>query len=337
MTLIPQWVHRFLRPFPADAREGILTALRVAPFVAVFGAAYSLLITPTYISTAAFIAETPSTRGLSGSLGALADQFGFGMSLGSGPSPAYFADLLTTRSILEPLLALPMQMQKDSTTKPLLVLLKAKGKTPSLKQEAGVKRLRRAVRITPDVKTNVITIAVSSRDPLLSFEIAKALLASLDQFNMSVRQSRARNERQFLEGRVTDIQDQLRQAEDSMQQFMSANRGDTRGIPTLAFREARLRRNLEMMQTRFVELQRQLDQARVQEVRDTPAITVLDQPNVPARRAKPYRKLVTLVVTVLGMSLAYGYSRLRSAYRTAVAISDASQTRDSRALAGRPA
>jgi uncharacterized protein involved in exopolysaccharide biosynthesis len=156
---------------------------------------------------------------------------------------------------------------------------------------------------------------VDARDPLLAYQVAQALLSSLDRFNVSVRRSRARNERDFLEGRVAAAQDDLRSAESDLEHFLATNRGDTRSSPSLAFREAGLRRKLDMTQTRFVDLQRQLDQARVQEVRDTPAITVLDKPYVPARRYRPRRRLVTLEVLVVGMVAAYALSRLASAVK----------------------
>jgi uncharacterized protein involved in exopolysaccharide biosynthesis len=312
---MPGWVHNLLTPLPDDARRAALAALRAAPFAAALGVAYALLAPQVYQSTTAFVAESQNTRSLPAGLGALADQFGIGASLGSGPSAAYFADLLETRSILEPMLDVPMQLQTDTTPHALIELLRARGRNPADRRERGVRRLRRSIRVTPDAKTNVITVAVDARDPLLASEIAQALLAGLDRFNVSVRKSRARNEREFLEGRVADVTDQLRTAEDSLERFLNSNRGDVRSSPSLAFREARLRRKVEMTQTRFVDLQRQLDQARVQEVRDTPAITVLDKPNIPARRYKPNRKLVTIVITLLGMSLAYGVSRLRSAIR----------------------
>ncbi|HUL01704.1 MAG TPA: hypothetical protein VLV16_00585 [Gemmatimonadales bacterium] len=310
--MIPQWVHRVLRPLPEDVRRATLAAIRTAPFVGVLGAVYALLAPQHFQSTAAFIAESQNNRSLPAGLGALADQFGVGASLGSSQSPAYFADLLETRSILEPMLDMSMHLSNDTTSRPLIDLLHAKGRNVRDRRERAVRRLRRSISVSPDVKTNVITLAVDARDPLLASEIAQALLSGLDQFNVSVRRSRARNEREFLEGRVADVQDQLRAAEDSLQQFLTSNRGDVRASPSLSFREARLRRQVELTQTRFVELQRQLDQARVQEVRDTPAITILDKPNVPARRYKPNRKLVTIVITLLGMSIAYGLSRLRS-------------------------
>jgi uncharacterized protein involved in exopolysaccharide biosynthesis len=220
--------------------------------------------------------------------------------------------LLETRSILLPILDIPTTTMDDSVPRPLIDRLRIQTPEPRYRIERGIVKLRNSLRISPDAKTSVVNLAVDARDPLLAYQIAQALLSSLDRFNVSVRQSRARNERNFLEARVTATQDDLRSAEADLERFLASNRGDVRSSPSLAFRETGLRRKLDMTQTRFVELQRQLDQARVQEVRDTPAITVLDKPNIPAKRYRPRRRQITMVVTFIGMVAAYALSRLSS-------------------------
>jgi len=222
---------------------------------------------------------------------------------------------MSGRATVSSVVDIPMTTTEDTVARPLIERLKIKTPDLAYRREVAVKKLRASLQITPDIKTNVVDVSVDARDPLLAFEVAQALLASLDRFNVSVRRSRARNEREFLEGRVGAVQDDLRAAEAALEQFLATNRGDTRSSPSLAFRETGLRRKLDMTQTRFVDLQRQLDQARVQEVRDTPAITVLDRPNLPARRYRPRRKLVTLEVLVVGMLFAYAFSRLNSFIR----------------------
>jgi uncharacterized protein involved in exopolysaccharide biosynthesis len=295
-------------------RRGLIASLRAAPFAFALGIVIALVSPAHYLSSAAFVAEAQDTRSLaSAGLGALAGQFGISAGgIGGAQTPVYFADLLETRSILLPILDLPMTTTDDTVPRPLIDRLRIKTREPRYRIERGLIRLRGSLQVNPDAKTNVVSVSVDARDPLLAYQIAQALLSSLDKFNVNVRRSRARNEREFLEGRVAAAQDSLRTAETDLEQFLSANRGDVRSSPSLAFRETRLRRRLDMTQTRFVDLQRQLDQARVQEVRDTPAITVIDKPYVPARRYRPRRKLVTLEVLVVGMVAAYALSRLIS-------------------------
>jgi uncharacterized protein involved in exopolysaccharide biosynthesis len=300
-----------LLSIPTDVRRALRTSLSVAPLAAAIGAAIAFAWPKHYLSTASFVAESQGLRTLPSAIGALADQFGVAAGAGGTQSPAFFADLLESRAILLPILTMPTTTGDDSEPKTLLERLHVGAPTRKDREERGLRKLQSMLQITPDAKTNVVTLGVDARDPALAYQVATALLANLDQFNVSVRRSRARNEREFLEGRVADAQGDLRVAEGDLEQFLSANR-DTHSSPALAFKETRLRRQVELAQTRFIELQRQLDQARIQEVRDTPVITILDKPNIPERHYRPRRVLVVLVALMLGMFVGYGFTRLTS-------------------------
>ncbi|OLD46833.1 MAG: hypothetical protein AUI63_04570, partial [Gemmatimonadetes bacterium 13_1_40CM_2_60_3] len=299
-----------LGALPDDVRRAVVVAIRCAPVSAAVGAAIAFLWPNHYLSTASFVAESRNVRALPSALGALADQFGVAAGAGGGQSPAFFADLLESRAILMPILSMSTSTSAGDHPKPLLDRLDVGDPRRIDRQERGLGKLRNMLTVTPDAKTNVVTLGVDARDPEVAYQIASALLKNLDEFNVTVRRSRARNEREFLEARVSEAQTDLQSAERELEQFLSANRADTRSSPSLAFREARLRRNVDLAQTRFVELQRQLDQARIQEVRDTPVITVLDKPNLPERHYRPRRALVVVVVLLLGMLGAYAVSRL---------------------------
>ena len=309
MGVVPlgQFVRRAV---PEDIRRGLGASLRTAPFAAILGVAVALLLPKHYLSTASFVAESQNLRALPAALGALADQFGVAAGAGAGQSPAFFADLLESRAILLPILSMSTTVQGDGSPRPLIERLGVGGPEQPDREERGLRKLRNMIDVTPDVKTNVVTFGVDSRDAQIAYQIATALIERLDQFNVSKRRSRARNEREFLDARVSDAQRELQEAENGLEQFLTSNRGDTRTSPSLAFREARLRRKVELAQARFVQLQGQLDQARIQEVRDTPVITVLDKPNVPQRHYRPRRALVVAVVLALGMVAAYAVARL---------------------------
>jgi len=298
-----------LRALPDDIRRSLRAGVFVAPFAAMIGVAVAFVWPKHYQSTASFIAENQNVRSLPSTLGALADQFGYSGGIGGTQSPAFFADLLESRAILLPILSMPTLTTNDSTPRALLDRLGVGDPKRNDRQERGLKKLRNMLSITPDAKTNVVTLAVDARDPHLAYEIAEGLLKKLDEFNVNVRRSRARNEREFLEARVSEAQTDLRAAEGELEQFLKSNR-DLRTSPSLAFQEARLRRKVDLAQTRFLGLQGQLDQARIQEVRDTPVITVLDTPDLPQRHYRPRRSLVVLTVLMLGMAAGYGFSRL---------------------------
>ncbi len=300
-------IRWLIASIPSEVWRGVGGALRFAPWAAVIGTIAAFLWPRYYQSSATFMAESQTPRNLPSGLGALAEQFGM-TSLTGNQGPAYYAKLLDSREVLEHVLFIPTTTAEDTAPHPLIDRLGvSEGNRDRVNK--SLKKLRNRLQVSADLTTNTINFSVDMRDPQVALQAANALLSTLDSFNITVRKSRARNEVEFLTARVADAQADLRAAESRVEAFLATNRAG-RTSPALALEESRLQREAEMAQTRFSELQRQLDQARIQEVRDTPVLTVLDRPNLPVKPYKPIRWLVVTVVVIVGMGLGYGWARL---------------------------
>jgi capsule polysaccharide export protein KpsE/RkpR len=71
-------------------------------------------------------------------------------------------------------------------------------------------------------------------------------------------------------------------------------------LPELGMLYIRLYREVEIQGKLLEFLIPQYEQARIQEVRDTPTVTVLDQGRTPTKRIKPQRKILVLISMILG-------------------------------------
>src|SRR2546428_650042 len=98
-------------------------------------------------------------------------------------------------------------------------------------------------------------------------------LALVNTFNLERRQSRAAQEKRFVETRRTEARDELQVAEDRLKSFLERNR-DYRNSPQLVFDQERLAREVALRQQLLTSLSQAYEQARIDEVRDTPVITV---------------------------------------------------------------
>ena len=89
--------------------------------------------------------------------------------------------------------------------------------------------------------------------------------------------------------------------------------------PQLAFEESRLRRQVQLRQELYVTLRREYETARIEEVNDTPVITVIDAAVVPQRKSGPKRRLWAAVAFALGGTFgvfwAFGAERVERAKR----------------------
>src|SRR5205823_6630604 len=130
--------------------------------------------------------------------------------------------------------------------------------------------------------------------PVLAAAVANRFVAYLNDFNTKSRQSQARERRKFIEQRLADGEGELRTAEESLRTFYERNRSWQQS-PQLVFEEGRLRRQVEIRQEVYLTLRREYETARIEEVNDTPVITVIDRAVPPREKARPQRKLLVVL------------------------------------------
>lgn len=78
-------------------------------------------------------------------------------------------------------------------------------------------------------------------------------------------------------------------------------------LPGLKHEGARLALDAEIQRKVFTLLTAQHEEARIQEMRDTPTLTVLDRARPPEIRARPRRTIIVLVSTLIAALLALGW------------------------------
>ncbi|UCC24253.1 MAG: hypothetical protein JSU98_10995 [Gemmatimonadales bacterium] len=212
----------------------------------------------------------------------LASQFGVNVGGGDeGETPAFYQGLLATREVLSRVASESYRVNGQSV--PLATLLEIEGETPELRLQRVIEWLReRAVSVSVGRETGTVTVDVRTRWPELSQAIGQSLLDEVSRFNLETRQSQARAERGFIEERLEVAEQDLRDAEAALQEFLQNNRAF--GEFSQARLEAdRLGRDVLNRQQVYNTLLQSYEQARISEVRDTPVITVLQSPYLPPK------------------------------------------------------
>lgn len=91
------------------------------------------------------------------------------------------------------------------------------------KIEAARKELTSRTDITGDRKSGIITIKVMDRDPQRAAAMAREYVSQLNQIVVTVNTSAAHKEREFLENRLGQVQQDLEAAEKDFSKFASQN------------------------------------------------------------------------------------------------------------------
>lgn len=217
----------------------------------------------------------------SSQLMALASQFGVSVpGGGEEASPAFYAELIQSREILSRAATRPYDVEGVGTVL-LKDLLEIENETEALRDNGAIEWLREeAVSVSTGRETGTVTVAVTTEWPDLSKAIADELLTEVARFNLNTRQSQAAAERAFIEERVSVAEQDLEVAEDSLRIFLESNR-QWQASPLLVFRQQALQREVTLRSSVLTTLVQSYEQARISEVRDTPVITVLQEPYLP--------------------------------------------------------
>jgi uncharacterized protein involved in exopolysaccharide biosynthesis len=177
--------------------------------------------------------------------------------------------------------------------------------------DAALRQLRRRVAARADVRTNIISVSATSRYPALSRDLTQALLDALDSMNISFRQEQSRELRQFFESRVKDAQRDLDSAETELRHFLERNRV-TQNSPLLTFEQARLTRVADLKRAVYTTVVQQYEEAKIQEARNVPILTVLSPPTIPVRKSGPPRRFIVVTGLLIGLLVAVAWDRVRS-------------------------
>jgi len=222
-------------------------------------------------------------------------------------------------------------------------------------------------------EANIITVQVTTKDPVLSASIANSLLEELDKVNKEKRITSAKLTREFIEKRVEETEEDMEEAATKLKEFQekykavsveeqvaaqieiiaalrseialkeveynlnlkSMNKSHPsmvqlynniqelkkqvdkieKGInldkdsyilpfseiPDLSYQMSFLLKDREVLTAVYKLLVQQLEQAKIQEKKDTPTIQVLDRAQPPERKSKPKRSLIVILAGIISL------------------------------------
>lgn len=299
--------------------------------------AYAGLRPARYTSTAAIIPQTrKETSGLTG----LASQLGLALPLSEGGTqqPAFYVEALTSGEILRRVAsaAMPPNTLKEPGQRTLVDYYYGDEKNKAVALEKTVVRMRKLVGVSLSQKTGIVYTSVSAPSPQLAQAINRALLQQVDSFNRANRRGQAGAERQFAEGRVSEAAAELRVAENRLESFLEVNR-QYHNSPVLSFAQDRLARDVSTKQQLYNTLVQTYEQARVQEVRDTPVFSTLEAPTFPPRADSRHFIRNGSIALLLGALLGFVLGSIVSASKRSPEFpSDLEEFRQLKGALGRP-
>ncbi|MDR3666517.1 MAG: hypothetical protein P4L35_06730 [Ignavibacteriaceae bacterium] len=142
-----------------------------------------------------------------------------------------------------------------------------------------------------DRVNKVLSIKVTMPEAQLSADVANNILESLDSYIRTKRKSYAIDQRIYIQKRLSEVKDSLNLTENKLKDFREKNRMILQS-PELLLEQGRMMRDVEIMQGIFVELSKQLELAKIDEIKDTPILNIKESALSPVQKTGPHRLVI---------------------------------------------
>ncbi|MBK7629858.1 MAG: hypothetical protein IPJ23_03985 [Ignavibacteriales bacterium] len=236
-----------------------------------------------------------------------------GVKVGESAPTEIYQNLISSESVLQNVIYAKYKTEKFSDSVDLIKyfeLDKSEDNSALEKRKKFLslfKTLQTGIISTDvDRMTKILNIKVTMPEAQLSSDVANNIVKSLDLYIRTQRKSYATEQSYYIAKRTAQIKDSLITAENALKDFRAQNRMTSQS-PNLLLDQGRLMRNVEILQTVFIELTKQLEVAKIDEIKDAPVVNVKEYSKNPVIKAGPRRasSLITIMFFSLLLSCIY--------------------------------
>lgn len=257
-------------------------------------------ISPIYVSTANFI----STQGGGQyQMMGLASQFGFSMPKSEVAQWSYI-DVIKSRTLARSMLNRKFDTEKYGSQKTLLQILTYGNEEPRMGMDTliidGIKAAQGMIEI--NTSSNMYELEISAFEPQLASDVAIAVMEELDRHQQEYNASNTTKTRQFIEDRLIDAKIEMETAEEVLKEFREQNRS-IHESPQLQLEQERLARDVAVLIGVFTTLKQQLVTAKIDGIKESDYVVILDGPEIPIHPAKSKKRIIVILAGILGIGM----------------------------------
>ncbi len=257
------------------------------------------VVKPYYTSSVTILPDSgrkPTFNQLS-DLAALA-----GISVGENAGTEIYQNLLTAETVLAPAVYAKYKTEEFTDSVNLIKYFEIDNYSD---EPVEIRKRKRFLKIKKillgkiqtrlDRKTKILTLSVTMPESKLSAEVANNIVKSLDNYLRTKTKTYASEQSRYIEKRILQVSDSLNTAENKLKDFREKNRVII-SSPALLLKQTRLLRNVKILQSVYIELNKQLELAKIEEVKDTPILNIKEYAKDPIKKAGPKRLMIFLIV-----------------------------------------
>ena len=264
----------------------------------------SFFAKPIYTSTSKIISS--SSGGSMSQAAGLAAQFGINIPTDQSEQKWVYPEIIKSRTLARAVLKRKFDTNKFGPQKSLLQILTYGSDEPEFNlgtlEIMAVNNLLGMIEVSEDIKTAILTLSINASGPILAAEINKVLIEELDAHQRKYNKARTSNTKQFIKERIIDTEKELIASEEELKVFMDRNRR-IENSPALQLAQQRLTREVTVLIGVFTTLKQQLETTKIEEVKESDYVIILDSPEVPLEKSKPNKRGMVILAGIMGIGL----------------------------------
>jgi len=166
-------------------------------------------------------------------------------------------------------------------------------------------RLQNQLSVSPNEKEGVVSLTFTMPEPLIAAQMAQFAQELLQKEVIAYKISNAREQLRFTEERYEEKKQEFEEIQARLANFRDRNQN---------IASAAAQNQLQSLDAEFnfafsiyMELAKQLEQARLQVAKDTPIFSVIQPVTIPSKKSAPKRPLILVIFMILGFIIGLGY------------------------------
>ncbi len=314
----------------------------------VLGIIVSFSIPKTYKAEVVLAPEMSNSMGISGSLSEIASTVGINIG-NSGPNvdaiyPDLYPEIVQTVPFLTSMFDTKVSSKdqsiknitlysylKDNQKHPWWVAIKVAisnifKKNDKITAEAGKKvnnfilskeqdeiaqAIKDLISCKVDKKTSIITITVTTQDPLISALLADTVRKKIQQYIIDYRTQKARNDLDYVQKLCTEAKAQYAKAQQRYSSYSDANENVI--LVSYKAKQEEMENEMQLRYNIYNQCAQQLQMAKAKVQERTPAFTILQPATVPLKKDGPKRVTTIIVCIFVAFALTSVYALYKDA------------------------
>ena len=166
--------------------------------------------------------------------------------------------------------------------------------------EKAIKKFNNHIQVNEDRISGLIKISTTFQDPYIAAGVANFIGNQVELYIQKENSAQSTKEKLFISERLLIVKKELEVAELELKNFKESNRG-YEDSAELFMIFSQLFREVEAKKEVYLTLQQQLELARIEEVKQSPILHILDHAVPPIRKSFPNRVLFLMISAFLGI------------------------------------